>query len=110
MVIMFVWTYYFVPWMKARTDNEKMHAIIDWAIQAVLAAEQVHTSQTGAQRKYIVTQFLKKILEQKNIAISDEELDIIIEAAVKSMNGDKVHATVGQEKGEENDMETRPGV
>ena len=89
MIATFLITHYAIPWLKARTENDKMSTVIDWAMQAVLAAEQVHTSQTGAERKYIVVQFLKKLLEQKNIALSDEELDTIIEAAVMQMNLEK---------------------
>ena len=59
-------THYLIPWLKAKTQNETMHALIDWAVQAVLAAEQIH--------------------EQKNIALSDEDIDVMIEAAVKQMN------------------------
>lgn len=82
-------TRYLVPWFKAKTQNETMHALIDWAIQAVLAAEQAHKAQSGPERKAIVTRFLKQILEQKNLALSDEEIDVMIEAAVKQMNAAK---------------------
>ena len=32
-----------------------------------------------------MTEFLKEILIEKNIALSDEQLDVLIEAAVKQM-------------------------
>lgn len=86
MIAVFLFTRYAIPWFQAQTNNAVMSGVIDWAVQAVLAAEQVHASQTGPERKYIVTQFLRKILEQKNIALSDDELDTIIEAAVMEMN------------------------
>lgn len=79
-------TRYAIPWIKAKTENETMHALIDWAVQAVLAAEQCHQSESGPERKAIVTKFIKQILEQKNIALSDEEIDVMIEAAVKQMH------------------------
>ena len=79
-------TRYLIPWLKAKTQNETMHALIDWAVQAVLAAEQCHQAVSGPERKAIVTKFIKQILEQKNIALSDEEIDVMIEAAVKQMN------------------------
>ena len=60
--------------------------IIDWTFQAVHAAEQAHQALPGPERKAIVTDFLKRVLQQKNIALSDEEIDILIEAAVKEMN------------------------
>ena len=60
-----------------------MQVIIDLVAQAVLAAEQCHQAISGPERKAIVTKFIKQILEQKNIALSDEEIDVMIEAAVK---------------------------
>ncbi len=86
MILAMVMTRYVVPWLKAKTENETMQAVIDWTMQAVLAAEQAHQAQSGAERKYIVTEFIKQILIQKNISLSDEELSMLIESAVKQMN------------------------
>lgn len=86
MILAALITRYLIPWLKAKTQNETMSTVIDWAVQAVLAAEQTHQAETGQERKAIVTEFIKKILIQKNISLSDEELDTIIEAAVKQMN------------------------
>lgn len=79
-------TRYLVPWLKAKTETEMMGVIVDWALQAVLAAEQAHQAESGPERKAIVIRFIKQILEQKNLALSDEEIDTLIEAAVKQMN------------------------
>lgn len=89
MVTVLVLTRFVVPWLKAKTENETMQAVLDWTVQAVLAAEQAHQAQTGAERKYIVTEFIKNILIQKNISLSDEELNTLIEAAVMQMNANK---------------------
>ena len=56
-----------------------------WAKYAVLKAQQVLWDETGKDRKAYVTEFLKEILIAKNIALSDEQLDVLIEAAVKQM-------------------------
>ena len=89
MITVLVLTRFVVPWLKAKTENETMQAVLDWTVQAVLAAEQAHQAQTGAERKYIVTEFIKNILIQKNISLSDEELNTLIEAAVMQMNANK---------------------
>lgn len=86
MIATLVITRYVVPWIKAKTQSDTMSVLIDWAMQAVLAAEQAHQAMPGPERKAIVTKFIKQILEQKNIALSDEEIDVMIEAAVKQMN------------------------
>ena len=78
-------TRYAIPWLKAKTENAAMQALIDWIGQAGMAAEQTHAAGTGAEKKAIVTGFIKKLLMQKNIALSDEEIEMLIEAAVRQM-------------------------
>ena len=39
MVTVLVLTRFVVPWLKAKTSNETMQAVLDWTMQAVLAAE-----------------------------------------------------------------------
>lgn len=89
MILAALITRYLIPWLKAKTESETMSVLIDWAMQAVLAAEQAHQAETGQERKAIVTKFIKQILQQKNIALADEEIDVMIEAAVKQMNAAK---------------------
>lgn len=50
-----------------------------------MSQQQVLWKEDGKDRKAYVTQFLKEILIAKNIALSDEWLDVLIEAAVKQM-------------------------
>ena len=78
-------TRYAIPWIRAKTENSVMQALIDWSMQAVMAAEQTHAAGTGAEKKAIVTEFIKKLLIQKNISLSDEEIEMLIEAAVRQM-------------------------
>lgn len=81
-------TRYLIPWIRAKTENSVMQALINWTAQAVLAAEQTHDAGTGAEKKAIVTEFIKKLLMQKNISLSDEEINTLIEAAVRQMKID----------------------
>ena len=85
MVAVLVITRYLVPWIKEKIGADKLAVIEKWAKYAVQATQQVYWSKTGEERKAIVTMFLKEILLAKNISISDEQLDILIEAAVKQM-------------------------
>lgn len=78
-------THYLIPWIRSKTDNAIMQTLTDWTTQAVLAAEQTHDAGSGAEKKAIVTEFIKKLLMQKNIALSDEEIEMLIEAAVRQM-------------------------
>ena len=74
-----------IPWLKAQTQNEQTQEIVKWVEQAVLMAQQVHWAKTGAEKKQIVIQILHGILAEKGLQISDEQLDTLIEAAVKAM-------------------------
>lgn len=85
-------TRYVIPWIRQKTDNEKFQTMIDWAQSAVLAAEQAYSARTGPEKKKIVTAFIKRILIAKNISLTDAELDILIESAVREMNAKSQHS------------------
>lgn len=96
-VVMFaalVVTRYLIPLIREKIGADKMKQIEQWAKNAVLMAQQVHWSRPGEDRKAIVTGFLKGILTARNISLSDEQLDILIEAAVKEM---KMQEAAGKE-------------
>lgn len=78
-------TRYLVPWVKELIGASKMEEIRKWAKEAVEAAQQVHKAKTGEERKKIVVDIMRGILLRKNIDMSDEELEVLIEAAVKAM-------------------------
>ena len=85
MVVMLVIIRYFIPWIKTQIGIQNMQTITEWAKYAVLSAQQTLQAASGKDRKAVVTEFLKELLTAKNIFISDEQLDILIEAAVKQM-------------------------
>lgn len=78
-------TRYLVPRIKEKSSADKLVLAEKWAKYAVLKAQQVLWAEKGQDRKAYVTEFLKEILIAKNIALSDEQLDVLIEAAVKQM-------------------------
>ncbi len=83
-------TRYAVPCLKALVENTKYAGVVKWVEVAVKAAEQtVFGEAANQEKKAIVTELIKNILIKKNIAISDEQLDSLIEAAVFEMNGGK---------------------
>lgn len=85
MVAALVVARYLVPWLKEKIGTDKLAQIEKWAMYAVEMAQQVHWYKSGEDKKAIVTEFLREILIAKNISISDEQLDVLIEAAVKEM-------------------------
>lgn len=76
---------YLIPLIKEQLGEVKMAKIRNWVNDAVLMAQQVHAAKPGAERKAIVVDLIRKMLLKKNIDISKEQLDTLIEAAVKAM-------------------------
>ena len=93
MVLALIATRYVIPWIKEQIDAQKMQTISEWAKLAVLGVQQTLWSASGPERKEVVTKFLKEMLIAKNISISDEQLNILIEAAEKQMRIDEKKAT-----------------
>lgn len=91
---------YGIPLLKQVATSDRMSNVTQWVESAVLYAQQVHWAQTGAEKKEIVTQFMKDLLNAKHITMTDEQLDVLIEAAVKAMkmqeNAGTVELTVEQ--------------
>lgn len=74
---------YGIPYLKQLVDNTKYSQLDDWVGKAVLMAQQ--TIIGNETKKEIVTNFIKKLLIQKNISISEEQLNTLIESAVYAM-------------------------
>ena len=91
-------TRYLIPWIKAHTDSTKLYALMRWAKEAVYAAEQIYGGKTGKTKKQYAAQFLYKIAKAKGINITEDELNLLIEAAVGSMNIDGFLPAVLEEK------------
>lgn len=82
---------YAVPWIKLQVENTKYEWILQCARLAVKSAEQtILGDKTGPEKKAIVTEFLKEQLIKKNITMSDEQLDILIEAAVYTLKQEQL--------------------
>lgn len=85
MLAVFVVTYSLLSWIRGKIGQDRLAEITKWVDTAVLMAQQVYQAKTGAERKAIVIAILKEMLTAKNISISDAQLDMLIEAAVKAM-------------------------
>lgn len=81
---------YAIPWLKLQVEGTKYDWLMQWAVLAVKSAEQtILGNKTGAEKKAIVTEFLKEQLLKKNISISDEQLNTLIEAVVYELKQEK---------------------
>ena len=79
---------YAVPWIKEYTELAKNQTLMSLITAAVQYAEQTIRKEagSGAEKKSIVTKFLKEQLSAKNISITDEQLNALVESAVYAMN------------------------
>lgn len=85
----------FRKWLKTKTENEQLEKIRSWVYSAVYAAEQIYNhaeklDPDGSKRKKYVHNSVMKICLNNKILITDRELDILIEAAVNTLNS--IHA------------------
>jgi hypothetical protein len=78
-------TKYVIPLVKEKIGTEQLAVAEKWVRYAVMTAQQTLTASTGAEKKTYVTEFLKELLTAKNISLTDEQLNILIESAVKAM-------------------------
>lgn len=76
---------YLIPWLKTRVDMDKVKQVSDWSKEAVHAAQQLMNDKTGEERKQFVLNSVQAFMLEKGIEITDEQLEILIEAAVKQM-------------------------
>ena len=80
---------YFIPWIREKIEASQYAWVAEWAATAVNAIQQTNWNKTGSERKAKVVELLKALLIKKKIAISNAELDAIIEAAVWAMKQTK---------------------
>lgn len=85
MLAVLVMTRYLVHLIKAKIGAEQLEEVKTWVNAAVLMAQQVYEAKSGPERKAIVIDLIRGMLIKKNIDISVEQLDMLIEAAVKAM-------------------------
>lgn len=85
MVLALVVSRYLIPWIRERMDASTLEVAINWVGQAVLFAQQTMSANTGEEKKAAVASFLEALFAQKGIDITEDELNVLIEAAVKEM-------------------------
>lgn len=77
---------YLIPLIKNKIGDDQFTKLAGWVKFAVLKAEQVLTAETGEQKKEYVISFIDEVLAENKINVTAEQLDVLIESAVKEMN------------------------
>lgn len=65
---------------------KEFDAFSAWVKVAVDWAQQVYWAENGQTRKGVVMDFLKTLRNKHKVNISDEQIEVLVEAAVKQMN------------------------
>lgn len=79
-------TVFIVPYIKEKIGNEKLAKYEYWVEMAVRAAEMLfNESGLGAEKKEYVVNFLTDMFNKNKINITKEQMEILIEAAVKQL-------------------------
>ena len=79
-------TVYIIPLIKEFIGNEKLAKYEEWALMGVKAAEMLfHEKGMGATKKEYVVNFLNEMFNKNKIVITVEQIDVLIEAAVKQL-------------------------
>lgn len=79
-------TGFIIPFIKEKIGSEKLAKYEYWVTTAVQAAEMLYTeSGMGAEKKQYVVNFLNDMFNKNKIVITEEQLNLLVEAAVKQM-------------------------
>lgn len=79
-------TSFIIPYFKEMIGNEKLSKYQEWTAMAVKAAELLFTeSGMGAEKKEYVVKFLTEQFNKNKVVITEEQMNILIESAVKQM-------------------------
>lgn len=73
-----------IPWIKEKVEGTKFENACVWAQTFVSAAEQ-YIKSGGADKKTYVAERLRELLKSKKLALSDEQLNALIEATVNEL-------------------------
>lgn len=79
-------TGFVIPFIKEKIDADKLAKYKYWAGLAVKAAEMLWTnSGCGQDKKQYVIDFLNNMFNKKKTVITEQQLEILVESAVKQM-------------------------
>lgn len=85
-VLCTILTVYIVPYIKAKIGTENLSKYEYWVNIAVKAAEMLwKETGHGSDKKQYVVDFMNNMFNSKKIVITEEQINLLIESAVKNM-------------------------
>lgn len=85
MALALIATRYLIPLLREKISAEKLADVEKWTKYAVLKAQQVMWESSGMKKKQYVAEFVREVIEYNNLNLTSEQIDILIESAVKQM-------------------------
>lgn len=80
-----------VPYIKEKIGNEKLKKYETWAAYAVRSAEMIFSGQgMGEDKKKYVVDFLNNMFNKNKVVITPEQIEVLLEAAVKNMKIEEI--------------------
>jgi len=79
-------TYFVIPFIKSSVNEKQLAQYKEWAKLAVKTAEMLwKESGRGEDKKAYVIGFLNDMFNKNKVVITEQQMEILIEAAVKEM-------------------------
>lgn len=89
-VIGAILTSFIIPLIKEKIETEKLAKYEYWVTMAVNAAEKLFPEiKSGESKKEYVVNFLNDLLNKNKVVVTEEQLNVLIEAAVNELNNIK---------------------
>lgn len=89
-VIMTILTSVLIPYIKEKIGNEKLAKYEYWVSVAVRSAEMIFNEKgMGGTKKEYVVNLLNEMLNKNKVVITEEQLNILVESAVRQMKIDE---------------------
>jgi LL-H family phage holin len=80
-------TGFVIPFIISKLGTEKLSTIVKWVGYAVGAAEMIFNAEgMGTDKKQYVINFINKLFNSKKVVITEEQIEVLIEAAVNELN------------------------
>lgn len=80
-------TYFIVPYIKTNVDTAKLAQYKEWTTLAVKTAEMLwRETGHGEDKKTYVVNFLTDMFNSRKNIITEKQMNVLIESAVKEMN------------------------
>lgn len=79
-------TAYVIPWIKTKISAQDMETITFWVRFAVRCADQLFAPEEWQQKKKYVMSYVVDMARKLKIDLTEQDLNILIEAAVNSLH------------------------